>query len=154
VSALDNEEATVTQGARIPYLSTSQNGTQVQFVEANLELTVTPHITSDNTIFLDIAITNDRPDFSLSGAANGQPGISTKSVDTKILVPDGDTAVLGGVYATAETFSTSRVPGLGDIPVLGYLFKNSAKTRTQNEMLVFITPRIVPIDSGSQASKD
>lgn len=149
VSALDNEEAVVSQGARIPYLSTSQNGTQVQFVEANLELRVTPHITADSTIFLDISITNDRPDFSLSGAAQGQPGVSTKSVETKILVPDGDTAVLGGVYSTSESYSTSRVPGLGDIPVLGYLFKNSSTTRDQNEMLVFITPRIVPIEAQS-----
>lgn len=147
VTALDNEEAVVTQGARIPYLSSSQNGTTVQFVAANLELKVTPHVTSDKTIFLTINVTNDRPDFSLGAAAQGQPGISTKQVTTKVLVPDGDTTVLGGVYATSETSSTSRVPGLGSIPVIGYLFKSSDKNKTQNEMLVFITPRIVPVET-------
>ena len=145
VTALDNEEATVIQGARIPYLSTSQNGTNVQFINANLELTVTPHITSDNTIFLDISLENSRPDFNIT--AQGQPGISTKSIATRVLVPDGDTTVLGGVYQTSESYSTSRIPGLGDIPILGYLFRSSNKTRDQNEMLVFITPHIVPVDA-------
>lgn len=147
VTALDNEEAIVTQGARIPYLSSSQNGTTVQFVAANLELKVTPHVTADNTIFLTINVTNDRPDFSLGSAAGGQPGISTKSVTTKVLVPDGDTTVLGGVYATSESSASSRVPGLGSIPVIGYLFKNSDKNKTQNEMLVFITPHILPVET-------
>ncbi len=146
VTALDNEEATVIQGARIPYLSTSQNGTNVQFINANLELTVTPHITSDNTIFLDINLENSRPDFNIT--AQGQPGISTKSISTRVLVPDGDTTVLGGVYQTQETYSSSRIPGLGDIPILGYLFRSSNKTRDQNEMLVFITPHIIPVDGG------
>ena len=146
VTALDNEEASVIQGARVPYTSTSQNGTQVQFVEANLELTVTPHITSDQTVFLDIALSNDRPDFA--AAVAGNPSITTKSITTRVLVPDGDTTVLGGVYATAESWSQSRIPGLGSIPILGLLFKNSSKERTQNEMLVFITPRIVPIEEG------
>lgn len=146
VTALDNEEASVIQGARVPFLSTSQNGTQVQFVEANLELNVTPHITSDDTVFLDIEISNDRPDFAAS--VSGNPSITTKSITTRVLVPDGDTTVLGGVYATAESWSQSRVPGLGSIPILGWLFKNSSKERTQNEMLVFITPRIVPLEEG------
>ncbi|MDP2312508.1 MAG: type IV pilus secretin PilQ [Pseudomonadota bacterium] len=145
VTALDNEEATVIQGARVPFVSTSQNGTQVQFVEANLELAVTPHITSDGTIFLDISVSNDRPDFSNS--VNGNPSITTKSIETRVLVPDGDTTVLGGVYATSESWAQSRVPGLGSIPIIGLLFKNSTKSRQQNEMLVFITPRIVPLES-------
>lgn len=143
VTALDNEAATITQGSRIPYLSSSQNGTTVQFVEAALTLTVTPHITSDDMIFLDIELANNRPDFGNS--VQGQPAISTKEITTRVLVPDGDTAVLGGVYATTESMATSRVPGLGSIPIIGYLFKNSNKNRTQNEMLVFITPHIIPV---------
>ncbi|MFN7144229.1 MAG: type IV pilus secretin PilQ [Myxococcota bacterium] len=146
VRALDNEEAVVVQGARIPYVA--DNGTQgntVQFVEANLELAVTPHITSDDTIFLDIKLSNDRPDFS--AAVNNNPSIATKSITTRVLVPDGDTAVLGGVYATTETFAQNRIPFLGSIPIIGYLFKNTMKQREQNEMLVFITPRIVPLES-------
>jgi type IV pilus assembly protein PilQ len=145
VTALDNEEATVIQGARVPFETTSQNGTQVQFVEANLELAVTPHITSEGTIFLDIMVSNDRPDFA--NAVDGNPQITTKSITTRVLVPDGDTTVLGGVYATSESWSQTRVPGLGSIPIIGLLFKNSEKNRDQNEMLVFITPRIVPLES-------
>lgn len=143
ITALDNEAATITQGSRIPYLSTSQNGTTVQFVEAALTLTVTPHITSDDMIFLDIELANNRPDFG--NAVQNQPAISTKEITTRVLVPDGDTAVLGGVYATTESMSISRVPGLGSIPIIGYLFKNSNKNRSQNEMLVFITPHIIPV---------
>ncbi len=150
ITALDNEAASISQGTRIPFLSTSQNGTSVQFVTAALELTVTPHITSDSTVFLEIELSNNRPDFAL--AVDGQPAISTKEIKTRVLVPDGDTAVLGGVYATEEAFSTNRVPGLGSIPILGYLFKNSARSRKQNEMLVFITPHIVEIEGTTSSA--
>lgn len=148
---MDNETANIEQGARIPYLSTSNGGTQVQFVKAALELEVTPHITSEGFIFLDISLTNDRPDFAR--VIQGQPAIQTKQMNTRVLVADGDTAVIGGAYATTESFSQERVPGLGKIPILGYLFRNSSSAREQNEMLIFITPRIVPVDenpSGSQ----
>lgn len=144
VTALDNEKADVIQGARIPYKSVSQAGTQVQFVNAALELHVTPHITSDNTVFLDIEMKNDRPDYGVQ--VDGQPAISTKEINTRVLVPDGDTAVLGGVYSTSESYSEARVPGLGSVPILGWLFKRTEKSRSQNEMLVFITPHIVPLD--------
>lgn len=147
IVALDNEQASVSQGARIPYKSTSNGGTQVQFVQAVLELKVTPHITTSDTVFLDIEISNNRPDQSL--VVDGQPSISTKELKTRVLVPDGDTTVLGGVYATTESWSQERVPGLSAIPLLGYLFKNSTKERSQNEMLVFITPRIIPDFQGS-----
>lgn len=147
VTALDNELAEISQGTRIPFLSTSQNGTSVQFVAATLSLSVTPHITSDNTVFMEIELTNDRPDFG--NAVQGQPAISTKSISTRVLVPDGDTAVLGGVYATSESMSVNRVPGLGSIPIIGYLFKNSSRENSQNEMLVFITPHIVAVSSPS-----
>jgi len=149
VTALDNEQAEISQGTRIPFLSTSQNGTSVQFVAATLSLTVTPHITSDNTVFMEIELTNDRPDFG--NAVQGQPAISTKSISTRVLVPDGDTAVLGGVYATSESMSVNRVPGLGSIPIIGYLFKNSSRENSQNEMLVFITPHIVTVASASSS---
>jgi type IV pilus assembly protein PilQ len=152
VTALDNEEAKISQGSKIPYLSTSQNGTSVQFITAALELVVTPHITSDRTVFMEIQLTNNRPDFG--NAVQGQPAISTKEISTRVLVPDGDTAVLGGVYATSESFTTSRVPGLGSIPIIGYLFKNSSKARSQDEMLVFITPHIVAVQSPAAVSEN
>jgi len=152
VTALDNEQAKISQGSKIPYLSTSQNGTSVQFITAALELVVTPHITSDRTVFMEIQLTNNRPDFG--NAVQGQPAISTKEISTRVLVPDGDTAVLGGVYATSESFTTSRVPGLGSIPIIGYLFKNSSKSRSQDEMLVFITPHIVTVQGPSAVSEN
>ncbi len=143
VRTLDNEEARVSQGARVPFVSVSQGGTQVQFIQAALELKVTPHITTDGGIFLDIELTNNRPDFG--NTVQGNPAIQTKEIATSVLVADGDTTVLGGVYATTESQSERSVPFFSKIPVLKLLFKNQLREKSQNEMLVFITPRIVPI---------
>lgn len=141
ITTLDNEAARISQGARVPYLSTSSGGTQVQFVEAALEMNVTPHITSDNQIFLDIQITNNRPDFSQ--LVQGQPAIQIKEAETKVLVANGDTTVIGGVFSTETSYSEDRVPGFHRIPFIGSLFRNSADQMTRNEMMVFITPHIV-----------
>ncbi len=141
VTTLDNQTATIKQGARIPYTSTSSGGTQVQFIQAALTLEVTPHITSDEKVFLNIKIANNRPDFA--NLVQGQPAIAIKEAETQVLVADGDTTVIGGVYATEESWSQTRVPFFGKIPVLGYLFKNNTSSSSRDEMLVFITPRIV-----------
>lgn len=145
VRTLDNETARVAQGARVPFVSVGQAGTQVQFIQAELSLDVTPHITSEGMIFMDLTLTNNRPDFTQT--VLGNPAIQTKEIETRVLVADGDTIVLGGVYATTESVQQNRVPGLGKIPILGYLFKNSSRERSQNEMLVFVTPTIVPVES-------
>jgi type IV pilus assembly protein PilQ len=152
VQTLDNEKASIQQGARIPYLSTSNGGTQVQFVNATLELDVTPHVTAEGTVFLDLKLRNNRPDYS--NLVQGQPAIQIKEIETRVLVADGDTAVLGGVYATSDSFQSGRVPGLGSIPIIGYLFKSSSKQRQQNEMLVFITPRVVPLETASASTSN
>ncbi|NOY28487.1 MAG: type IV pilus secretin PilQ [Oligoflexia bacterium] len=141
VTTVDNEEATITQGERIPYLSTSAGGTSVQFVDATLELSVTPHITADKKVFMKISVTNNRADFG--NQVQGQPAIQIKEASTDVLVPDGDTTVIGGVFSTEESENQSRVPGFSQIPLLGYMFKNSNKATTRNELLVFITPHIV-----------
>ena len=141
VLTLDNVAAQITQGARIPFLSTSAGGTQVQFITAALEMDVTPHITSDGKVFMKLSITNNRPDFSQ--AVQGQPAIQIKEASGQFLIDDGDTVVIGGVYTSSETVSNNRVPLLHRIPLLGYLFKNFARTIERNEMLVFVTPRIV-----------
>ncbi len=141
VTTLDNKSASISQGQKIPYLSTSSGGTSVQFVQASLQLNVTPHITSDNKVFLKVMVNNDRADFSQ--LVQGQPAIQIKEVETELLVADGDTTVLGGVFSTEQSFSQDRTPGLSKIPLLGYLFKNSAEALTRNELLVFITPHIV-----------
>ena len=141
ITTLDNEAARISQGARVPFLSTSSGGTQVQFVEAALEMKVTPHITSDDQIFLDINVTNNRPDFSQ--LVQGQPAIQIKEAQTNVLVGNGDTTVIGGVFSTETSYSEDRVPGFHRIPFIGALFRNSADQTTRNEMMVFITPHIV-----------
>jgi type IV pilus assembly protein PilQ len=141
ITTLDNQSAHISQGQRVPFLSTSAGGTSVQFIEAALEMTVTPHITSDDKVFLTLEVTNNRADFSQ--LVLGQPAIQVKEISTELLVGDGDTTVMGGVFSTESSFSQDRVPGLSKIPLLGYLFKNSTESVTRNEMLVFITPHIV-----------
>lgn len=141
VTTVDNEEAKIVQGTRIPYLSTSAGGTQVQFIEAALELAVTPHVTSDNKIFMKVEVTNNRADFAQQ--VQGQPAIIIKEASTEVLVANGDTTVIGGVFSTEESKSNTRVPGFSKIPLLGYLFRNSSVTDSRNELLVFITPHIV-----------
>ena len=151
VRTLDNKTASVSQGARIPFVSVSQGGTQVQFQQAALELEVTPHITTDGSISLQITLTNNRPDFG--NTVQGNPAILTKEIETTVLVQDGDTTVLGGVYATNEASNTKKVPFLGSIPFIGLLFKNSFREQTQSEMLVFITPHVVPLTAGTGTAK-
>ena len=108
---------------------------------AALEMAVTPHITSADQISLKINITNNRPDFS--NLVQGQPALQIKEAQTSVLVADGDTTVIGGVFASESASSRDTVPGLSKIPLLGYLFRNHSENLTRNEMLVFITPHIV-----------
>jgi len=141
VTTVDNASATILQGQKIPFLSTSAGGTQVKYINAALDLTVTPHITTDNKVKLEVQVKNDRADFST--LVQGQPAISIKQVNTELLVASGDTTVIGGVFATEESVSKNMVPGFAKIPLLGFLFKNSTMNRKRNELLIFITPRIV-----------
>jgi type IV pilus assembly protein PilQ len=141
VTTVDNASATILQGQKIPYMSTSSGGTQVKYINAALDLTVTPHITTDNKVKLNVAVKNDRAAFSV--LVQGPPAISIKQVNTELLVTSGDTTVIGGVFATEESMSKSMVPGLSKVPLLGFLFKNSTMNRKRNELLIFITPRIV-----------
>jgi len=145
VTTLDNTAAKISQGARVPYLSTSAGGTQVQFVEAALELDVTPHITSDGQIFMKINVTNNRPDFG--NTVQGQPALLIKEAETELLIADGDTTVIGGVFATEYAESFNRIPWLGSIPVLGALFRSHSENESRNEMLVFVTPRVIATNS-------
>jgi type IV pilus assembly protein PilQ len=141
ITTLDNKTAKIAQGARVPFLSTSSGGTQVQFVEATLQMEVTPHITSDNQVFLALSVSNNRPDFS--NLVQGQPAIQVKEATTEVLIANGDTTVIGGVFSSETAFSQDKVPGLHKIPLLGYLFKNASDTLSRNELLVFITPHII-----------
>jgi type IV pilus assembly protein PilQ len=145
VSALDNKEAKIQQGQSIPYTTTSSSGTQVQFIDAKLSLTVTPHVTPDNKIFMKIDATKNAPDTSLTGAG-GQPSIRTNQATTEILLTDGETAVIGGILILDRGYSIQKVPFFGDLPLIGWLFREKTTRDNKTELLIFITPRIVKQD--------
>ncbi len=142
VTTLDNMPATIGQGLSIPFSQVSAGGVNTVFVEAKLELKVTPHVTADGSVLLNIQATNNQPDRSLTGA-NGQPAISKKEANTQVLVKDGDTTVIGGIYTRSTGSSEANVPVLSKIPILGWLFKKKNEAEQRTELLVFITPRIV-----------
>jgi type IV pilus assembly protein PilQ len=140
VITADKVKATIEQGTEIPYQqATSSGATAVQFRKATLKLEVTPQITPEGSIFLDVRVNKDsRGQETLSG-----PSIDTKNVQTQVLVDNGGTVVLGGIFEQFDRTTVTKVPFLGDLPVVGYLFKNRATTSDRSELLIFITPRIV-----------
>jgi type IV pilus assembly protein PilQ len=142
VTTLDNNTARISQGVSIPFSQTSAQGVNTTFVEARLSLEVTPHITQDGSILMAINAQNNQPDPSNTGA-NGQPAIQRKEANTQVLVKDGDTTVIGGIYVRRGSTTTAAVPFLSKIPVLGLLFKNTADRDDRQELLIFITPRIL-----------
>jgi type IV pilus assembly protein PilQ len=141
ITTVTNKAATIRDGAQIPYETASLRGTNVQFIEAVLLLQVTPQITADGTIFLDVTLQKNRPEFGAT--VRGLPTIQIKEAKTTVMVADGDTTVIGGVYSYEEALSKTFVPGLGRIPILGWLFKTTSKRRERRELLVFITPSII-----------
>ncbi|HLE41913.1 MAG TPA: type IV pilus secretin PilQ [Nitrospirota bacterium] len=142
VSALDNKEARITQGFSIPYLNTtSAAGATVQFIDAMLQLIVTPHVTPDNKIFMKVKATKNSPDSSV--VVQGLPSIRKNEAETEILLSDGETAVIGGVIVVEKTQSVTKVPFFGDLPLIGWLFRHNAKTESKRELLIFLTPRIM-----------
>jgi type IV pilus assembly protein PilQ len=132
----------VKQGAKIPVQTEINNTISTQFIDAVLELNVTPQITGDGNVFLSIAIKNDRPDFG--NAVNGVPSIVTQEATTQVLVNDGGTVVIGGVMITDNATTIDQVPYLGSIPIIGHLFKRTSVRTSTEELLFFITPRILP----------
>ncbi|NLC70699.1 MAG: type IV pilus secretin PilQ [Desulfuromonadaceae bacterium] len=142
VVTLNGEEATISQGTSIPYQTVSDEGTKTEFVDANLELKVTPIINPDNSVIMDIEATNNQPSIQSPDLATA-PSIDKKEARTKVLVRDGETTVIGGIFVESESFSSTGVPVLMNIPVLGHLFKSTNKTNDRRELLVFITPKIL-----------
>jgi len=142
VTTLDNKEAKIQSGRRIPFQTSSANqGQQIQFVDANLELKVTPHITADENVYMKIIATQNAADFGNS--VNGVPTILTKEALTEVLVINGATTVLGGLYQKTTSENRDSVPFFSDIPIIGYLFKNRAEQDDVSELLIFVTPTIV-----------
>ena len=136
-------EAIIEQGVEIPYQqATSSGATSVTFRKANLSLKVKPQITPDGKITMTLDINKDTPNTTLSTSGNGV-AIDTKHVKTEVLVENGGTVVIGGIYTQKTSDSTQRIPFFGDLPYIGWLFKNREWIDDKTELLVFITPKIV-----------
>lgn len=154
VTTLDNKTAKIGQGVDIPITVVSAAGANTRLIPANLELEVTPHVTNDGSIVMQIKAAKNEPDFTNTGA-QGDPSIVRNFAETEILVSDGETAVIGGIYTRSTARQVDQVPFLGSIPVLGFLFRNERETDDRSELLIFITPRIVNRDEalGPSASE-
>ncbi len=145
VITANQKEATIEQGVEIPFQEAASSGaTATQFKKAVLSLTVTPQITPDDNIILDLRVSRDNVGELVSSATGGfVPSIDTRSVETQVLVSDGQTVVLGGIYETEDRETVTKVPWLGDIPGVGNLFKSRTRLSNKSELLIFVTPRIL-----------
>ncbi len=143
IVAQNNQKSIVKQGTKIPVQTIVNNTVSVQFVDAVLELDVTPQITSEGTIYMDVDVKNDQIDSSIP-RVQGIPAIDTQEATSKVLVADGATMVIGGVIVTQQRTDIQQVPLLGSLPVIGNLFKHTTVSSTAQELLFFLTPRILP----------
>ena len=143
VSTQNNVEAEITQGVQIPIQTVANNTVTVTFKDAALTLKVTPQITAANTVIMKITVENASPDFSRAVGESLIPPIDTQRAITQVLVNDGETTVIGGIYISREQSITDRTPALHRIPLLGWLFKRDAVQDESRELLIFITPRIL-----------
>jgi type IV pilus assembly protein PilQ len=143
ILTLDNKKAMIKQGIEVPYLERDDSGgSSVHFKEVDLLLEVTPHVTPDDRISMSIFITKN----DMTGTFEGVPVISTNEAETELLINDGDTIVIGGIIKSTKTEDESGFPILSQIPLLGWFFKNQTKTDKSNELLIFMTPRIVQLE--------
>jgi type IV pilus assembly protein PilQ len=142
VVTLDNREAEIQQGVSIPFQTFENGDAQLEFVDAVLKLKVTPHITADRSIIMDIEVERNAPDDSVQ-TPTGSPAIAKNEAKTETLVKDGQTLVIGGIYVISKSDRTSGVPFLNKIPLLGAAFRNVEVRDQRNELLIFVTPRIV-----------
>ena len=139
----DQTEAIIEDGQEVPFSSSSQNGaTTTEFKKATLSLKVTPQITPEGNVLMDVQINKD----SIGVITLNGPAINTKQIKTKVMVENGGTVVIGGIYTQDTSDDVSKIPLLGDIPAVGHLFRNTAKVNKKTEMLVFITPRVLTSD--------
>ncbi len=145
VITANGKEATIEQGVEIPYLESSSSGaTTVSFKKAVLSLKVTPQITPDDHVLMDLDITNDtRGEDVGTGFGGSIPSIDTRQVSTQVLINQGETVVLGGVFTEENVETATKVPVLGDIPLVGALFRNKGKQANKSELLIFVTPKIL-----------
>ncbi|MDP5040407.1 MAG: type IV pilus secretin PilQ family protein, partial [Paraglaciecola sp.] len=144
ITVANQHEAYIEQGTEIPYVqSTSSGATSVEFKKAVLSLKVTPHVTPDNRIILDLVVTQDTRGDTVSTSTGPAVAIDTQEISTQVLVENGETIVLGGIFQQTTADDISKVPLLGDLPVLGHLFKNTSVRNEKRELLIFVTPKIL-----------
>jgi len=139
----NNEKATVKQGTKIPIQTTINNTISVQYIEAVLKLEVTPQITAEGTVFMDVLVENTQIDQGIP-RVQGIPALDTQSAETKVLVADGGTVVIGGIIVSTQRVDISEVPFVGSLPLIGHLFKRTNVNTQSQELLFFLTPRIIP----------
>jgi type IV pilus assembly protein PilQ len=145
VQALNNEQASIQSGVQIPIQTVANNTVSVQFVNATPRLDVTPQVTAEGTVLMDINIQKRNPEFGLTVAGATNAPISTKEARTRVIVRDGGTTVIGGIYEVTTNQGEDRVPGLANVPIIGHLFKNRRRSDENSELLIFITPRVVKL---------
>jgi type IV pilus secretin PilQ/predicted competence protein len=144
IATLDNTEAQIQSGRKIPVATVSAEGTKTEFVDANITLKVTPHVTPNEFIGMKITATKNEADFTQQ--VNGIPTITTREANTDMLVKDGDTVVIGGLYRRTIQSSRAGIPGLSSLPIIGYLFRKERQQDDSDELLIFLTPRIIRQD--------
>jgi type IV pilus assembly protein PilQ len=142
ILTLDNREARISQGTLIPFAQISAQGVQTTFQEAKLQLLVKPHVTSDGSVSMHVKINRDEPDFNQT-SARGDPTILKREAETDLLIMDGHTAVIGGIFTRNTGRNLDQVPVLGDLPLFGILFQRRRSSDTRGELVIFITPRII-----------
>lgn len=139
----NNEKAVVKQGTKIPVQTTINNTISIQFIDAVLKLEVTPQVTAEGTVFMDVLVENTQIDNGIA-RVQGVPALNTQSAETKVLVGDGQTFVVGGIIISAQRVDITEVPLVGSLPLIGHLFKRTNVSVTSQELLFFLTPRIIP----------
>jgi type IV pilus assembly protein PilQ len=150
VVTLDNSPAIIEQGVSIPFQTFENGDAKIEFVDAVLKLDVTPHITSDRSIIMEIKVSRNAPDDSVV-TITGSPAIAKNQVETETLVKDGQTLVLGGIYVVDTSARNSSVPYLSRLPVVGALFRSDEFADDRKELLIFVSPRVVETP-GAEAS--
>ena len=144
ITVANQQEAYIEQGTEIPYVqATSSGATSVEFKKAVLSLRVTPQITPDNRIILDLVVTQDTRGETVSTSTGDAVAIDTQEIKTQVLVENGETIVLGGIFQQTSTDNVSKVPLFGDLPFLGVLFRNTSEFQEKRELLIFVTPKII-----------
>jgi type IV pilus assembly protein PilQ len=142
ILTMDNKDARISQGTLIPFAQVSAQGVQTTFQEAKLQLLVRPHVTAEGSVAMHVKVNRDEPDFNQT-SPRGDPTILKREAETDLLIMDGHTAVIGGIYTRNTGRNLDQIPFFGDIPLIGLLFQRRRASDSRGELVIFLTPRIV-----------